>query len=318
MDSQSFSSLIQIMVVLFLLLLTGFGARKLGIIDDVASKRLSKLIVYIAQPMMIVYSLIRIEYSAENTKVGFAMLALGIGVHILLCVMSFFASKTVRDFDEHKIAEFSLIFANVGFIGFPIFRSIFGDIGEFWGSFYIIGFNLFVWTVGMVILARGRNDIKMNAKKILFNFGTVPCFIGIGLYLLMRWIHIPAFIVSYTGYLNNLCTPISVLIVGALIATRTTKQIFGDMRIYYISLIRLIIMPFVVCIVAKLIGLPDYMVIFATAAAALPSATNITMFAEIYDIAPGYAAQTVGVTSLFSILTLPVVMKAANWFITLF
>ncbi len=312
MDSASFSSLIQIMVVLFLLLATGFASRKLGIIDEVASKRLSKLIVNIGQPMMIVYSLIKIEYSIENTKVGFTMLALGIGVHIVLCVMAFFAAKTVKDFNEHKIAEFSLIFANAGFIGFPIFRSIFGDIGEFWGSFYVIGFHLFVWTWGMIILARGRKDIKMNVKKILFNFGTVPCFIGIALYLLMKWIHIPAFIVTYTGYLNNLCTPISVLIVGALIATRTVKQIFCDLRMYYISLIRLIIMPLVICVLAKLIGLPDYMILFATAAAALPSATNITMFAEIYDIAPGYAAQTVGVTSLFTIVTLPCVMLVAN------
>ncbi|MBR6602555.1 MAG: AEC family transporter [Clostridia bacterium] len=312
MDSASFSSLIQIMVVLFLLLATGFASRKLGIIDEVASKRLSKLIVNIGQPMMIVYSLIKIEYSIENTKAGFTMLALGIGVHIVLCVMAFFAAKTVKDFNEHKIAEFSLIFANAGFIGFPIFRSIFGDIGEFWGSFYVIGFHLFVWTWGMIILARGRKDIKINVKKILFNLGTVPCFIGIALYLLMKWIHIPAFIVTYTGYLNNLCTPISVLIVGALIATRTVKQIFCDLKMYYMSLIRLIIMPLVICVLAKLIGLPDYMILFATAAAALPSATNITMFAEIYDIAPGYAAQTVGVTSLFTIVTLPCVMLVAN------
>lgn len=312
MDSQSFSSLIQIMVVLFLLLATGFLSRRIGIIDDVASKRLSKLIVNIGQPMMIVYSLIKIEYSVENTKIGFTMLALGIGVHILLCVMAFFASKTVKDFNEHKIAEFSLIFANAGFIGFPIFRSIFGEIGEFWGSFYVIGFHIFVWTWGMIILARGRKDIKMNWKKIIFNLGTVPCFIGIALYLLMKWIHIPSFIVTYTGYLNNLCTPISVLIVGALIATRTPKQIFCDGRMYYVSFIRLILMPLVVCLVARLIGLPDYMVLFTTAAAALPSATNITMFAELYDIAPGYAAQTVGVTSLFTIVTLPCVMLVAD------
>ena len=162
MDTGSFSSLIQIIVVLFLLLATGFASRKLGIIDEVASKRLSKLIVNIGQPMMIIYSLIRIEYSLENTKAGFTMLALGIGVHILLCVMAFFAAKGVKDFNEHKIAEFSLIFSNAGFIGFPIFRSIFGDIGEFWGAFYIIGFHLFVWTWGMIILARGRKDIRMN------------------------------------------------------------------------------------------------------------------------------------------------------------
>lgn len=317
MSTESFSSLIEIMVVLFLLLATGFLARKTGVIDDVASKRLSKLIVNIGQPMMIVYSLIKIEYSAENTKTGFTMFALSIGVHLFLCVFAFFAAKTVKDFDEHKVAEFSLIFSNAGFIGFPIFESIFGDKGVFWGSFYVIGFHLFVWTWGMIILARGRKDIKMNARKILINFGTVPCFIGIILYLLMRWIDIPDVLITYTGYLNNLCTPISVLIVGALIATRTTKQIFCDIRMYYACLCRLILMPLCVCVIAKVIGLPDYMVLFSTAAAALPSATNITMFAELYDIAPGYAAQTVGVTSLFTVVTLPCIMLAANFIVGL-
>ncbi len=317
MSTESFYSLIEIMVVLFLLLATGYFARKKGIIDDAASKRLSKLIVNIGQPMMIVHSLIKIEYSAENTKAGVSMFALGFGVHVLLCVMAALASRTVKDFDERKIGEYSLVFANAGFIGFPIFKSIFGDIGEFWGSFYVISFHLFVWTWGMIILARGRKDIKMNVKKIFVNLGTVPCFIGILLYFLMRWITLPDFLVTYTGYLNNLCTPISVLIVGALIATRTAKQIFCDRRMYYLSLMRLIIMPLVICVLAKVVGLPDYMVLFATAAAALPSATNITMFAEIYDIAPGYAAQTVGVTSLFTVVTLPCIMLCANWIVGL-
>lgn len=317
MDTASFYSLIKIMIVLFLLLATGYTARKIGVIDEVASKRLSKLIVNIGQPMMIVYSLIKIEYSDAKAIEGFSMFALGIGVHLFLCVFAFFASKTIKDFDEHKIAEFALIFSNAGFIGFPIFESIFGAEGVFWGSFYVIAFHLFVWTWGMIILARGRKDIKMNVKKILINLGTVPCFIGIALYLLMRWITIPDVVITYTGYLNNLCTPISVLIVGALIATRTPKQIFCDPRMYYACLCRLILMPICVCVIAKLIGLPDHMVLFATAAAALPSATNITMFAELYDIAPGYAAQTVGVTSLFSIGTLPCIMLAAKFIVGL-
>ncbi len=317
---QSFSSLVEIMVILFLLLATGFISRKTGIIDEVASKRLSKLIVNIGQPMMIVYALINIEdKSPEKTKTGFMILGISVAVHVFLCLFSHFASKPIKSFDEHKITEFALIFSNAGFIGFPVFEAIFGPEGTFWGSFYVIGFHLFVWTWGMIILARGREDIKMNVKKVLFNFGTVPCFIGIALYLLLSAdiITIPSAVVRYTGFLNNLCTPISVLIVGALIATRTVKQIFCDFKMYYISLCRLIIMPLCVCLIAKLCGLSPNMILFATAAAALPSATNITMFAELYDIAPGYAAQTVGVTSLFTIVTMPCIMLLADLIVKL-
>ena len=106
MSTESFSSLIQIMTVLFFLLATGFFARKTGIIDEVASKRLSKLIVHIGQPMMIVYSLIKIEYSPENTRAGFTMFALGIGVHLLLCVMAFLLLKPLRILTNTKLRSF--------------------------------------------------------------------------------------------------------------------------------------------------------------------------------------------------------------------
>ncbi|MEE0968886.1 MAG: AEC family transporter [Clostridia bacterium] len=315
----SFTSLVNIMIILFLLLATGFIARKTGVIDEIASKRLSKLIVNIGQPMMIVYALIKIEEKTpEKTKMGFIMLGVSFAVHLFLCLFSYFASKPIRDFNEHKITEFALIFSNAGFIGFPVFGALFGDEGVFWAAFYLIGFHIFVWTWGMIILAKGRDDIRMNVRKVLLNFGTVPCFIGIALYLLsMQFFTIPQVLIDYTGYLNNLCTPISVLIVGALIATRTPKQIFCDIKMYYISLCRLVIMPICVCLIGKLCGLDANIILFTTAAAALPSATNITMFAELYDIAPGYAAQTVGVTSLFTIVTLPCIMLVADMIVKL-
>mgnify|MGYP004499049769 FL=1 len=305
------------MAVLFLLLATGFIARKTGVIDDAASKRLSKLIVNIGQPMMIIHALIKIEYSAEKTREGLIMLVLGLGLHLFMSVFAFFASRGIKDADERKISEFSMLFGNVGFIGFPILRSIFGDIGEFWGSFFVIGFHLFVWTWGIAILARGRKDIKLTPKKVFLNFGTVPCFIGVLLYFLMKWIEIPSVIVTYTGYLNNLCTPISVLIVGALLATRKPKQIFGDGKTYYVCFCKLIAIPILVCVIETLLGLPEYIILFSTAVSAMPSATNVTMFAELYDIKPGYASQTVGVTSLFTIVTLPLMMLAANFIIGL-
>lgn len=305
------------MAVLFLLLATGFIARKTGIIDDVASKRLSKLIVNIGQPMMIVHALIKIEYSAEKTREGLIMIAVGLLLHLFMAVVSFFAAKGIKDLDRRKISEFSMLFGNVGFIGFPILKSIFGDIGEFWGSFAVIGFHLFVWTWGILILARGRDDIKPTVKSVLFNFGTVPCFIGVALYFAMSRITIPSFVIQYTGYLNNLCTPISVLIVGALIATRTPKQIFADPKIYLVSAVKLVVMPLLVCVIGALLGLPEYIILFSVATAAMPSATNVTMFAELYDISPGYASQTVGVTSLFTIVTLPLMMLAANFIIKL-
>ena len=312
MTNESFYSLISTMVVLFLMLATGFVARKAGIIDDIASKRLSKLIVCVGQPMMIINALIKMEYSSAKAQEGLIILAVGMALHIFMSICAFFGAKAVKNIDEKKITEFSIIFANAGFIGFPILKSIFGDTGEFWGSFYVVAFNIFVWTWGMVILSRGRDDIRMTPRKVLLNYGTIPCAIGLILYFLTQWIEIPEFVVSYTGFLSNLCTPISVLIVGALIAKQTPKQIFADPKIYYVCFFRLILIPVVVCLIEKALGLPSYIILFSAAVSAMPCATNITMFAELYEIAPGYASLTVGVSSLFTVITLPLVMLFAN------
>lgn len=312
MTGETFLSLIEILVVLFLLIATGFFARKKGIIDDAASKRLSKLIVNIGQPMLIVSSLTKVEYSDERAKEGLIMFGIGMAIHSFLAIFAFFSTKWIKNIDERKVSEYSIVFANAGFIGFPILRSIFGDIGEFWGSFYVISFHIFVWTCGMLILGRGRDDIKLTVRKIFFNLGTIPCLIGIGLYFMTKWIPLPQFVASYTGFLANLCTPISVLIVGALIATQTPKQLFCDPKVYFVALCRLIVCPIIVCLIEKLIGLPSDFIFFSVAVAGMPSASNITMFGEIYDIAPGYASVTVGVTSLLTVATLPLVMLITN------
>ena len=317
---MNFTALLTIIATLFLLMACGFFARKKGIIDDVASKRLSTLIIKIGQPMMIVSALVEAEFSLDNLKDGFIIVGLGMVLHALMAVMAFFLCKGFQDIDERKITEFSLVFTNAGFIGFPIMEALFGPKGLFLASFYVISFHLFIWSWGIAILARKRPDIKLTVKKIFINLGSVPCLIGVLLYMAVipfpNFV-LPAFISKFMMYLSNLCTPISVLITGALLATRTPKQIFGSGKIYYFSAMKLAVIPLVVCVIGKLVGLPQDMILFATVEAALPSAATITMFSEMYDLNAGYASQTVGTSSLLSVGTLPLVLLAADWIVKL-
>ena len=314
-----FPAFLTIIVTLFLLMACGFFARKKHIIDDVASKRLSTLIVKIGQPMMIISALIEADVSLDNLKDGAMIVAVGIVLHALMAVMAFFLCKGFRNLDERKITEFSLVFTNAGFIGFPIMEALFGATGLFLASFYVISFHLFIWSWGIAILARKRSDIKLTVRKIFINLGSVPCLIGVVVYVLMLLVPgfaVPAFASKFLMYLSNLCTPISVLITGALLATRTPKQIFGSGKIYYFSAMKLIGIPLVVCLIGKVLCLafnfPADIVLFATVEAALPAAATITMFAEMYDLDAGYAAQTVGTSSLLSVGTLPLVILIAK------
>ena len=317
---MNFPALLSIIATLFLLMACGFYARKRNIIDDVASKRLSILIIKIGQPMMIVSALVEAEFSYENLTDGLIIVALGMVLHAVVACMAFGLCKGFRDLDERKITEFSLVFTNTGFIGFPIMEALFGPKGLFLASFYVISFHLFLWSWGIAILARKRSDIKLTVRKIFINLGSVPCLIGVLLYMAVipfpNFV-IPAFASKFLMYLSNLCTPISVLITGALLATRTPKQIFGSPKIYYFSAMKLVVIPLVVCIIAKLVGLPDYLILFATVETALPSAATITMFSEMYGLNAGYASQTVGTSSLLSVGTMPLVLLVAQWIVSL-
>ena len=317
---MNFPALLTIIATLFLLMACGFFARKKGIIDDVASKRLSTLIIKIGQPMMIISALTEAEFSYENLADGFLYIGVGMVFHAVMGGLAFLLCKGFRDLDERKITEFSLMFVNGGFIGFPILEALFGAKGLFLAAFFNISFHLFIWSWGIAILARKRSDIKLTVKKIFINLGSVPCLIGILLYMAVipfPGFALPAFLSKFFMYLSNLCTPISVLITGALLATRTPKQIFGSGKIYYFSAMKLLALPLVVCIIGKLIGLPHDMILFVTVEAALPAASSITMFSEIYGLNSGYASQTVGTSSLLAVGTLPLVLLLAEWIVRL-
>jgi len=216
--------------------------------------------------------------------------------------------------NEAKIFEFALVFSNCGFIGFPILDSLLGNgIGSFMGAFYVISFHLFLWTWGILILGRGRPDIRLTPKKILLNYGTVPCAIGLILYLLKPIFTLPDFLGKFFTYLASLCTPISVLVTGGLLATISLSAMFRDKRMYFHSAVKLVLFPILICLLAKLCGMSETYILLSTAMVGMPGATSITMLSEMYDLEPGLASETVGMTSLLCTATLPLVMLFAQW-----
>lgn len=313
------NAFLNVIIALFVMLIVGYVAGKLNIIDSVASKRLSKMIINIGQPALIIYNLIKMDYSPENLGLGFLTLGFGLGLHIFMAIPAFFAFSRFRNLDERKLSEFASVFGNVGFIGIPILESLFGDKGAFMGIFFNVSFQLMIWTWGIMILARKREDIKITPKKVLINFGTIPSLIGIILFLLkgIDWFYIPQPLVLSASYITALCTPISTLIIGALLATRTWKQILGSGKIYYVCVVKLLLMPVLVCALMRLLGCSADWILFAAAVTSMPSATTVSMLAELYDISPGYSAQVVGTTSLLSIATMPCVIWIAQWLIAL-
>ncbi len=322
----NFLAPIQAIVMLFLLLVIGYICGRTGVVDGVASKKLSRLVITVTNPALIIYALIKMEYSAANLKLGFATFLFGLAFHIILAAFSFFCCLRLKPMEERKITEFTMIFGNVGFIGFPILESLLGDKGLFMGAFFCASFNIVLWTWGLSIIARGRKDIPLSPKKVLLNWGTVPCYIGILIYLCKGLV--PSFlgeefalgfatyvappIMQAFSYVAPMCTPISMFIIGALLAKRTARQLLTNGKIYYLCALKLIAFPLLVCGAMRLLGFSSEWIWFATTVAAMPSATVVTMLAELHDVAPEYSAQVVGTTSLLSVLSMPIVLLLAQ------
>lgn len=314
MNLATFLNLLSIIGVLFLLMATGFLARRAKIINEDAPKHLSKLIISIGQPMMIVAALIGKDFSAENLRAGLFYMLLGFLLHPLMALLGFLFSPLFPDRRQRNLSTFGFIFNNCAFIGFPILSAIFGDNGPFYGSFFVIGFHVYLWTLGMWILSRGEEHIRLTPKKAVLNYGTIPCLVGLGLYLLKGVIPVPAifdFTAKFSNYLGALCLPISVLVTGALLASQDFKKMLSDKRLYLFNALKLLAIPMIVCLLAKLVtlGMTDSydIVLFCAVISAMPCAATITMLAEMYDLDSPYAARMVGSTSILSLATLPLI-----------
>ena len=127
----------------------------------------------------------------------------------------------------------------------------------------------------------------------------------------------PKFLGDSLQYLNNLCTPISVLIIGSLIATQSVKKMVYSWKIYYVNIVRLIALPIIIALICKLCHVPELYAIFFSASAALPIASSVTMLSENYGLDAGYSSLCVGTTSLISVLSLPLMMTVVQWIFSL-
>lgn len=309
---MNFSTLYTVIAAMFVLLVCGYVLRKIGIIDDTASKNLTNLVLKLGQPALIISSLLAVEFSVETLKSSGIIFGVGLLLFAILAVPAYFIGRTCKDKDEGRIIEFSLLFTNCGFIGLPVLEALFGETGLFLGAIYQLVFYFAIWSWGTAIFTRGRKDMKLSAKKIFFNHGMIAAYIGIVLFIINIWVPMPAFFIKSLSYLSGICTPITLIIAGSLIAKLSPRQIFLSPKMYLQSAVKLFLIPLCVAVATTLCGLDHEYVMFFVAVTALPSASMVAMFAETYDTKQSFASLIVGVSTLFCVVTIPIVLKISE------
>ncbi|QCH26417.1 Membrane transport protein [Clostridium tyrobutyricum] len=293
-------------IILFLIIGVGYYASKKGIIDEKMNKGLSDFIVRITLPLLILSSF-KGNYSPDMMSTIIKILIFTVLIFIFSIIISNLLNIKISR-GKKSVAVFTGIFSNCGFIGFSILNIVYGQKGILYASIFNLVYNLFVWTFGIRIFVKKTDENIL--KKVLVNPNIISVFIG--LILIVFSISIPSIFESFCTAVGGMTTPLSMIVIGSILTQVEIKKIFKDLSLYYISLLRLLIIPFLIYLILTLLKVDSLVKSIIVISEAMPAATLCPILAQSYGGNVKYASQAVFITTLVSIITIPLVITLLN------
>lgn len=293
-------------LILFFLLVIGFIIRRLKIVDQGIDKNLTNLIIYVTLPALIINSM-DYEFSVERlTQLGNIFIATLI-VYLLMIALSYLVVKVLGvKAKERDVYQFILIFANVGFMGYPVIDLVFGAEGIFLAAIYNLIFNILLWTLGVIIISRSDNEDNDFSFKHLLNPGIIS--IGIGFLIFVFSLSLPSSISTTLEMLGHTTTPLAMIVVGSILAQTKIKEIFSKLNLWLITLVRLIILPIITLFSFRNFITDSLVLGVVVLLTAMPAAANTAIFANEFDGDSALASEGVFLTTLISVLTIPLIV----------
>ena len=296
---NSFALLNQVLIIFFIMLV-GVYAKKRNIINEKMNKDLTIVLLNLSIPLNIIASF-NFDYSKEMLLNMLIVLIFGVLLHPVCYFVGkilFFKFKG----EDKTILTFSIIFSNCGFMAFPILDSIYGKTGILYGSIFVATFNIYIWSLGVKLFSKDTYTFKI---KNIFNPGIVSVFIGFLLFIFS--IKLPFPIQRCFELIGATTTPLSMIITGVIVADMNVKKLFTTKSVYYVALIRLLLIPIISSIILKFFGITDIVLGVCVLIAAMPVAAMCTVFAERFDGNYELASQNVFITTILSLITIPLI-----------
>lgn len=294
------------MIQLFLVMALGYILFKVNILDEIMNKRLTTLVLSVTTPAMIIGSVLNTKVTQELNDILFVFL-IGLLTYIILPIIGFIIVKVMRvPKSQQGLYIFMTVFSNIGFMGFPVMKAIFGNDAVFYTAIFNMIFNLFVFTIGKKIMSFGTSQkIEINIKSIL-SPGVIASLIALVVYFTR--LQFPTVIVSTINMIGDITTPIAMIIIGSTLATIPLKEVFTEFRIYPYTLIKQIIVPIIIYPLLKLF-IDDSLILGVTLIMiSMPVGNSAVLFANEYGGDVSLAAKNIFMTTLFSILTIPFIV----------
>ncbi len=297
----------QNVLTLFILIGLGVATEKAHILNDNAVKCCANLVLYLATPCVIIKSCAR-EFN-RDMLIGFLIMgAAALVIHLILIAVAHLA---FRDPDEgrRRVLRAATVFSNAGYMALPLQQAVLGEEGVFYCAAYIIVFNIVLWTYGVVNMSGDKSELSL--KRLLINPGIIGVAVGLSVFLLQ--IPLPTLVLDAVSHVGALNTPIPMILVGYYLAQTDIPAALRDGRSYLCLVLRLVVMPLVFLALLLLCGVRGNLLVSIMICAATPVATACTMFATRYECNPLLSVNLVSVSTLFSIVTMPVILALTNF-----
>lgn len=294
---------LEVMVMLFTMVILGYTACKLGYMGDKFDKKLSSIVVDITCPLLVLSSVMGDEM--PDRSLILPLVGVGFLTYIILLVFGFWVPRFIsRNHDDQGMIGFSLMFANVGFIGYPIVASIFGPKAVFYAALLNVPNTFFIFTAG-VMLVKGEYSIRQFNPKVLLSPALIGAFIAA--LLVAFGVHTPEMIARPIMMVGNITVPAALMIIGSSMARLPLREIIGSGKVYATSFLRLVIVPLSVYFLFRLCGVNTLINNINTVVIAMPVASFGTMFCMKYGRNPSLMTEATFITTLFSIITIPLI-----------
>lgn len=304
-------------IEMFFIMLCGIVLFKAGLIDDKTVPRLSNILLMLVSPLMIFQSY-QMDFDGHLMwGLGLTLIAALTTFTVIIILTNILIRNTeysrngisissAYNLQKNKIPveKIALIYSNSGFIGLPLINGVIGQEGVFYMTAYLTVFNLLLWTHGVIVMG-GAGDFKTICRNlctptIIAIFAGVICFV--------TGIKIPAVIDNPIQYIANMNTPLAMLIAGANLAQSNIVSSLKSLRMYYLCALKLIIFPVIGMLILYIFNFQsfDFNVPFTVfIGMACPAGASAIMFAERYNKDSLYATEIFVLTTILSLITIP-------------
>lgn len=286
-------------VIIFILMAVGFVMQKFRVFTSDGIKQMTTFLLNVVTPCVLIEAYQK-EFQAELAHQLFSAALFTVLILVISAVICKFIFRK-DSLGKYRIDSFASIYSNCGFMAIPLLSAVLGSDGVFFGSGYLAVFTIFYWTHGIYVMTEDRKSFSL--KTALMTPGVLGTLIS--LVFFFTGFRLPYVAKEAVHHLANLNTPLPMVILGTYLVNVDLKKVIHSFSILKVCFVRLLLIPLISLVVAAVIRLDPQVAQAVMISSACPTAAVTTLFASKYGLDADYSTQLVSVTTLFSIVTIP-------------